>query len=77
MANGYEILVTWPEVKHGQHRQETWYAHIPGQAEAVKAVENASGALNDAKIEILGPLLHTSLVRQDVREGEVRKHKDL
>ena len=75
MADGYTMLVTWPQMAEGQHVQETWYAHIAGQTEAVRAVEEACGALNDAKIEILGPLQHESLTECGVPEGAVIKSR--
>lgn len=75
MADGYTILVTWPEFRGGLHVQDTWYAYIPDQADAVKAVQEACGALNDAKIEILGPLLHESLIENGVPEGAVKPDK--
>lgn len=77
MANGFTILVTWPEMRDGKHVQETWYAHIPQQLDAVKAVQEACGALNDAKIEILGALSHDSLVEYRVPEDGVQRNKTL
>jgi hypothetical protein len=77
MANGFTVLVTWPEIMNSEHRQETWYAHIFGEAEAVKAVQEACGALNDAKVELFGPLLHSSLANLGIPEGEARKQNDL
>ncbi len=58
MADGYTILVTWPEFRGRRHVQDTWYAHIPDQGDAVKSVQEACGALNDAKIETR-PLLQS------------------
>ena len=72
-AEGYTILITWPQVSEGRHLQDTWYAHLADQAEAVRAVQAASGALNDAKIEILGPIGHKELLKLAVPEGEVAK----
>lgn len=77
MADGFTILVTWPEMRDGKHVQETWHAHIPQQSEAVKAVQEACGALNDAKIEILSALSHDSLVKYRIPEREVRRNKTL
>lgn len=76
MADGFTILVTWPQVSDGKHVQDTWYAHLGDQAAAVRAVQEASGALNDAKIEILGPLQHDELLAHAVAEGEVGKALD-
>jgi hypothetical protein len=41
MADGYSVLITRP--KDQQPYQETWLAHLPDQAAAVKAVQNAAG----------------------------------
>lgn len=77
MSDGFTILVTWPQTNGTKHRQETWYAHVSGQADAVRAVQEACGALSDAKVEILGALLHCSLLEAGVAEGGVRKQRDL
>ena len=73
MTDGYTILVTWPQMSEGRHTQDTWYAHLADQTEAVRAVQEASGALNDAKIEILSPLSHQDLLDLDVPEGKITK----
>lgn len=67
------MLVTWPEFSNGRHVQETWYAHLSDQTEAVRAVQEACGALNDAKVEILGPASHADLLNNDVPEGSVKR----
>lgn len=72
-ADGYTMLVTWPEFSGGRHVQETWYAHLGDQTEAVKAVQEACGALNDAKIEILGTMSRSDLLGNKVPEGGVRR----
>ena len=72
-ADGYEILITWPEFREGRHDQAIWYAHIGGQTEAVRLVQQASGALNDAKIEILGPATGDFLNEHGVARGDVRR----
>ena len=73
MAEGYIMLVTWPQMSGTAHVQDTWYAHIPDQTEAVRAVQNACGALNDAKIEILTHLSHDRLLELNIREGTVER----
>ena len=77
MSDGFTILVTWPEMRQGKHIQETWHAHVPQQSDAVKKVQEACGALNDAKVEILGTLPHDALVALEIPEGQVRKGRDL
>jgi hypothetical protein len=72
-ADGYAILVTWPELRDGKHVQEVWYAHQGDQLEAVKAVQEACGALNDAKVELLGSLSASSLFAHGVPKGRVRR----
>lgn len=72
-ADGYAILVTWPEYSGGQHKQEVWYAHLEDQTEAVIAVQNACGAMNDAKVEILGALNEELLLQHGLTKGDVRR----
>ena len=72
-ADGYEILVTWPDFREGHHDQEIWYANVSDQAEAVRLVQQACGALNDAKIEILAPAAEAFLANHVVRAGEVKR----
>jgi hypothetical protein len=73
IADGYTILVTWPQHEGGKHKQDVWYAHLSDQTEAVRAVQNASGAMNDAKVEILGQVAEQTLVEQGVARGAVKK----
>lgn len=75
-ADGYTILVTWPELRDGKHVQEVWYAHQGDQLEAVKAVQEACGALNDAKVELLGSISASSLIAHGVLKGCVRRATD-
>lgn len=72
-AIGYSVLVTWPEVQDGKHRQDVWYAYLSDQAEAVRAVLDASGALNDAKVELLGPMEESDFHDYEMSPGSVRK----
>lgn len=46
--------------------QEIWYAHVGDQIQAVKAVQDACGALNDAKIELLRSIAYSALVDHGV-----------
>jgi hypothetical protein len=34
-ADGYTILVTWPQYSAGQHKQDVWFAYLSEQAAAV------------------------------------------
>lgn len=70
-AIGYAVLVTWPEFQRRRHVQHTWYAYHGDQTEAVKAVQDACGALNDAKVEILGPVSKATLERNGLSPGSV------
>jgi hypothetical protein len=73
IADGYTILVTWPQYEGGKHKQDVWYAHLSDQAAAVKAVQNASGAMNDAKVEILSHMDEDSLRDHEVPQGAVKQ----
>lgn len=73
IADGYTILVTWPQISGDRHNQDVWFAHLSDQAEAVKAVQNASGAMNDAKVEILGHMTADMLGEHGVLKGAVKK----
>ncbi|MGY4432808.1 hypothetical protein ACVWWO_005285 [Bradyrhizobium sp. F1.13.1] len=73
IADGYTILVTWPQVSGDRHNQDVWFAHLSDQADAVKAVQNACGAMNDAKVEILGHMTADTLRQHDVPKGAVKK----
>lgn len=73
IADGYTILVTWPQLASNQHQQDVWFAHLSDQAQAVKAVQNASGAMNDAKVEILSHMTADVLRECGVAEGDVKK----
>lgn len=75
-AAGYAVLVTWPEFRGGKHVQEVWYAHHGDQLEAVKAVQEACGALNDAKVELLGALSQSGLLAHGVSKGNVKRATD-
>ncbi|WP_155248808.1 hypothetical protein [Bradyrhizobium japonicum] len=75
-AAGYTILVTWPEVRDGKHAQEVWYVHLGDQLEAVKAVQAACGALNDAKVELLGSLSESRLLAHGVPDGNAKRAAD-
>ena len=72
-ADGYTLLVTWPQFTGDHHRQDVWFAYVSDQAAAVKAVQNACGAMNDAKIEILGHMTSNSLQAHGVKKGAVRE----
>jgi hypothetical protein len=72
-AAGYAVLVTWPEMRNGKHLQDVWYAHLGGQLEAVRAVQEACGALNDAKVELLNHLSEAALQDHGVSAGAVKK----
>lgn len=75
MLEGFSILITRPR---GQDPyQEAWLAHIPDQADAVVAVQNAAGELNDSKVEILNAMSHSELSEAGVLEGQVRKEEGL
>lgn len=73
IADGYTILVTWPQISGGQHKQDVWFAYLSDQAEAVKAVQNACGAMNDAKVEILGHMTTETLREHGLSKGVVKK----
>ena len=73
ITEGYTVLVTWPDFSIGRHKQEVWYARFSEQADAVAAVQNASGALNDAKIEILSSVAEQTLVEQGLARSTVKK----
>ena len=75
-AAGYAVLVTWPEVRDGNHAQEVWYVHLGDQLEAVKAVQAACGALNDAKVELLGSLSESRLLAHGVPDGNAKRAAD-
>lgn len=72
-AEGYTILVTWPQYSEGEHKQDVWFAYLSDQAAAVQAVQNASGAMNDAKVEILGQASKVALLEHGVSKGAVLK----
>lgn len=73
LADGYTILVTWPQHEGGKHKQDLWYAHLSDQADAVKAVQNACGAMDDAKVEILSHLSEHSLREHGVSKRAVKR----
>lgn len=73
IADGYTILVTWPQLSGDRHNQDVWFAHLSDQAGAVKAVQDASGAMNDAKAEILGHMTADALREHGVPAGAVKK----
>lgn len=77
IADGHTILVTWPQLEGGKHKQDVWYAHLSDQAEAVKAVQNACGAMNDAKVEILSHIAEDSLREHGVSKGAVKRGRPL
>jgi hypothetical protein len=72
-ADGYTILVTWPQYSAGQHKQDVWFAYLSEQAAAVQAVQNACGAMNDAKIEILGQASKDALLEHGLSKGAVKR----
>lgn len=75
MSDGFSILITRPR---GQEPyQEDWIAHIPHQTDAIVAVQNAAGELNDSKVEILNTMPHSDHANAGVDEGPVRKKEDL
>ena len=73
IADGYTILVTWPQVSGDRHDQDVWFAYLSDQAEAVIAVQNACGAMNDAKVEILSHMTADGLREHGVSKGAVKK----
>ncbi|MBJ7401895.1 MAG: hypothetical protein JHD07_00705 [Bradyrhizobium sp.] len=73
IAVGYTILVTWPQLSGDQHKQDVWFAHFSDQEEAVRAVQDASGAMNDSKVEILGHMTAETLREHGVPKGAVKK----
>ena len=78
-AAGYAVLITWPEMRNGKHAQEVWYACFSEQLQAVRAVQEASGALNDAKVELLGSLSESALRDHGVPSRGVKRadHSDI
>jgi hypothetical protein len=75
-AVGYAVLVTWPEMRDGKHVQDVWYAYQSEQLQAVTVVQEACGALNDAKVELLGPLSEAILREHNVPPGGASRAAD-
>ena len=75
-AAGYAVLITWPEMRDGKHVHDLWYACFSEQLQAVRAV---SGALNDAKVELLGSLSESALREHGVPSRGVKRadHSDI
>ena len=77
MSDGSTILVTPPKVRNNAtHVQETWHANIPQQSEAVTAVQEERGALNDANRNLECTFSRISSQTR-IAEGEVRKSREL
>jgi hypothetical protein len=74
MSGGYMILVRTPRLgDRVEDWKEIWFAHTPDMERAVKAVETGSGAVEGAKVTVIGTVRHAVLVDQlGVPEGEAR-----
>ena len=73
MADGYVVEVRTPPLAGGESVKEIWYAHIPDEKRAIKAVRKAAGAGKDTAVNVVRAESHKVLLeRLGLLEGEVR-----
>lgn len=74
MADGYLIELTTPQSDDAPVKT-MWYAHIPGEDEALAVVRSEAGDAAGVTVKVVKPLTHLILTQSGVPEGGVMPYE--